>query len=524
MSDSSRCENPNCPTCKSKNDLFESNRTFWGFLGEGIKTEIMKKKYRFEVGDVVTTVDKSQREVNDEALFLITDIHEEKQETSIFSRNKGLKYDGTVIIIHDSFPDAPEGNFSSSKFRLATKKDIQERLDKVKEAQKALEETAYKTGDPITLTKDVEVFIQNKYSCGPITVRKGTSAIIDVAPQEDDDVDEFEDRRIRNKSLTPTSDKMIGEYRLNELISPRIGIYLSDLDCYHFVSVLDITKKVSEHKNTKLIVPDGYIERLIIATRRVTHKDIHDYVYENLSLSSVCQKGRGTIVLLYGPPGTGKTLTAEILAEKINRPLIKLALGSLMDGESLTHKLAESFKKAKRFNAVLLLDEVDVFIRRRGSSNPVFDENTSIFLRTLEYFDGILIMTTNLVNHIDPAVFSRVHVCLEYGVQTQQERKEIWKGMFPPALKEVMVGSDDTHEELLNKLSEIKINGREIKTAIQNAVCRAVVMMETDRKKGKESIPIGVKWIHPKLFVEEAEMIASQRESLKGSEPPQGLF
>jgi SpoVK/Ycf46/Vps4 family AAA+-type ATPase len=51
----------------------------------------------------------------------------------------------------------------------------------------------------------------------------------------------------------------------------------------------------------------------------------------------------------------------------------------------------------------------------------------SVFLRQLEYYNGILFLTTNRVGDIDPAFKSRVHVTLEYKPLNRQTTLEIYR-------------------------------------------------------------------------------------------------
>ncbi|KAI4103533.1 MAG: hypothetical protein L6R37_003750 [Teloschistes peruensis] len=102
-------------------------------------------------------------------------------------------------------------------------------------------------------------------------------------------------------------------------------------------------------------------------------------------------KGQGLITLLHGPPGVGKTLTVEGLSEYLERPLYTISAG----------ELGQDAKKA-----ILLLDEADVFVQSRSSNNP-HNALVSVFLRTLEYYRGIMILTTNRVKDIDDAIQSR---------------------------------------------------------------------------------------------------------------------
>jgi SpoVK/Ycf46/Vps4 family AAA+-type ATPase len=77
-------------------------------------------------------------------------------------------------------------------------------------------------------------------------------------------------------------------------------------------------------------------------------------------------------------------------------------------------KLHHNFKLAHKWGCVLLLDEADVFLARRSKMDLRHNAVTSVFLRSLEYYAGILFLTTNRVGGIDPAFKSRIHMSLFY--------------------------------------------------------------------------------------------------------------
>ncbi|KAH7140606.1 hypothetical protein EDB81DRAFT_885329 [Dactylonectria macrodidyma] len=77
-------------------------------------------------------------------------------------------------------------------------------------------------------------------------------------------------------------------------------------------------------------------------------------------------------------------------------------------------KLQLSFRLAHRWRCVLLLNEADVFLKKRNKTDLRCNAVTSVFLRCLEYYAGILFITTNRVGGIDPAFKSRIHLSLYY--------------------------------------------------------------------------------------------------------------
>lgn len=99
-------------------------------------------------------------------------------------------------------------------------------------------------------------------------------------------------------------------------------------------------------------------------------------------------KGRGVIMLLSGPPGVGKTLTAESVAEFMKVPLYVLSAGDLgTNASTVEDSLKDILSIVPRWGAVLLLDEADVFMEARDSTDIKRNELVSIFLRTLEYYE-----------------------------------------------------------------------------------------------------------------------------------------
>ena len=55
--------------------------------------------------------------------------------------------------------------------------------------------------------------------------------------------------------------------------------------------------------------------------------------------------------------------------------------------------LDKSFRLAHRWGCVMLLDEADVFLQTRNRTDMRRNAVVSVFLRSLEYYSGILILT-----------------------------------------------------------------------------------------------------------------------------------
>jgi AAA+ superfamily predicted ATPase len=121
------------------------------------------------------------------------------------------------------------------------------------------------------------------------------------------------------------------------------------------------------------------------------------------------------IILLDGPPGVGKTLTAESVAEAMKAPLYTMSAGELgTHSDRVERRLSDVLEMATMWNAILLIDEADVFMEQRSPQDLKRNELVSIFLRQVEYFKGVMILTTNRVEMLDLAFDSRVDIRLHY--------------------------------------------------------------------------------------------------------------
>ncbi|UKZ54076.1 hypothetical protein TrVGV298_007881 [Trichoderma virens] len=181
----------------------------------------------------------------------------------------------------------------------------------------------------------------------------------------------------------------------------------------------------------------------------------------------VTDKGRGIIILMFGPPGVGKTYTAEAVAEKGRVPLYAMSAGALgTKPNEVEAALDRALELCRLWNAMLLLDEADVFLSARKEDTLARNELVSIFLTKLEYYQGILFLTTNRAASLDHAFQSRVDLFLPYSDLTTAARRQVWQNFIKRA------GGDlrfKVAEQDYDRLAELKLNGREIKNLIKSA-------------------------------------------------------
>jgi hypothetical protein len=137
-------------------------------------------------------------------------------------------------------------------------------------------------------------------------------------------------------------------------------------------------------------------------------------------------KSGGIFVLSQGEPGTGKTLTAEIYSESMKKALYNVQCAQLgIDPEEIENRLKKVLDRAQRWGAILLLDEADVYIRKRDI-DVRHNAIVGVMLRTIEYYSGLLFMTTNLDN-VDDAILSRATAHIIYTAPGAAMLQDIWK-------------------------------------------------------------------------------------------------
>ncbi|OCL01441.1 P-loop containing nucleoside triphosphate hydrolase protein [Glonium stellatum] len=194
----------------------------------------------------------------------------------------------------------------------------------------------------------------------------------------------------------------------------------------------------------------------------------------------VAGKGNGLIILLHGGPGTGKTLTAESVAEIAEKPLYRVTCGDIgTEPRQVEKYLQQVFHLGKLWSCVVLLDEADVFLEQRSLADLSRNALVSVFLRTLEYYDGILILTSNRVGTFDEAFKSRIQLALHYKPLDGPQRQQIWKN-FTERLETLQKEGENGGEggeridtkaimKSIDNLAKYEMNGRQIRNAITTA-------------------------------------------------------
>jgi hypothetical protein len=245
---------------------------------------------------------------------------------------------------------------------------------------------------------------------------------------------------------------------------------------YDFLEKEWVNLSVSNIKSIKwnkqpyedLVLPEAtkHLVKALVTIRASSikkKKDIADF-------DIISGKGNGLIMLFHGSPGTGKTLTAESVAEIAEMPLYPITCGDIgTDPEKVERYLQLVFQLGKRWNCVLLMDEADVFLEERTLTDLQRNSLVSVFLRMLEYYEGILILTSNRVGTFDDAFRSRIHIALHYEDLKPRSRKQIWLN-FLSRLEDTEEGENvERIRRRVDELAKHNLNGREIRNALSTA-------------------------------------------------------
>ncbi|KAK6845670.1 AAA family ATPase [Apiospora arundinis] len=204
-------------------------------------------------------------------------------------------------------------------------------------------------------------------------------------------------------------------------------------------------------------------------------------------------KGKGLVILLYGPPGVGKTTTAETIAVAAKKPLLPVSVADVgTKAKYVEANLDRIFSLATNWGAILLIDEADVFLESRGRGGVVqsTDKNAlvSVFLRVLEYYQGIMFLTTNQIAEFDIAIPSRIHLAIQYKSLREDQMRGIFKGFLDRLNRDDLI--DDyrqINEWLEEAVFQEEFDGRQIRNIVTMALGLARADKEFGGGKGKLS-------------------------------------
>ena len=179
------------------------------------------------------------------------------------------------------------------------------------------------------------------------------------------------------------------------------------------------------------------------------------------------RNGDRLVALFGGLPGTGKTFSAEVIAKETGRELWVCDFASLQSayvGETEKH-IKKLFDQAKSANAVLLLDECDSILKSRDLSQADYAKNwTNQFLRQMDEFGGVLILTTNYMGSLDTAISRRIDIKAEFELPDEDAMIKIIEEFFKP---DAPVAKD---LDIAEAVKGLRLSGGLIRNALEKLI------------------------------------------------------
>lgn len=144
-----------------------------------------------------------------------------------------------------------------------------------------------------------------------------------------------------------------------------------------------------------------------------------------------------------------------------------------LDASRAEKNLERLFNLATKWEAILLIDEADVFLETRGATDTGRNALVSVLLRVLEYYAGVMILTTNRVKTIDVAVISRIHLAIRYEDLGPNQMKSIFK-YFLDQLEPNDIEDRRNIDQFVDEFGHMYgLNGRQIRNVVSAALASA---------------------------------------------------
>ncbi|MEG1972552.1 MAG: ATP-binding protein [Oscillospiraceae bacterium] len=181
--------------------------------------------------------------------------------------------------------------------------------------------------------------------------------------------------------------------------------------------------------------------------------------------------GRGVCILFFGPSGTGKTMAAQAMAHEIGMDLFRVDSSQLTSkyvGET-SKNMRQIFDDARSSNTILFFDEADAIFGKRTDASDATGRyangDTAFLLQKIEEYDGMVILSTNLLYNIDEAFRRRITYMVNFSMPDRELREQMWRSMIPEEMP--------TRELDFPFLSKYELTGSSIKSILISAAYMA---------------------------------------------------
>jgi SpoVK/Ycf46/Vps4 family AAA+-type ATPase len=161
-------------------------------------------------------------------------------------------------------------------------------------------------------------------------------------------------------------------------------------------------------------------------------------------------------------------MRTECIADYTERPLLALTCSDIgVKPEAIETNLLKWFKLAENWGCIMLIDEADIYMEQRQIQDIERNHLVAAFIRALEYFRGILFLTTNRVGTFDEAFISRIHVQIYYPEFGNQDRENVWDTFFQKLEEDrettMRIPQSTKDYTQSQELQTLEWNGREIR-------------------------------------------------------------
>jgi DNA replication protein DnaC len=143
------------------------------------------------------------------------------------------------------------------------------------------------------------------------------------------------------------------------------------------------------------------------------------------------------VINFYGLPGTGKTRAARAIARQLGKKLYQVDYSQIISkyyGDTAKH-IKAAFDNARAADAVLFFDEADALLSKRidmsATGATSINQNRNVLMQSLDAFNGVVIVCTNLFQNYDEALLRRIARHVEFKAPNKEMRTNIFKKHIP---------------------------------------------------------------------------------------------
>lgn len=215
-------------------------------------------------------------------------------------------------------------------------------------------------------------------------------------------------------------------------------------------------------------------------------------IYNNEKLLKIAEPKLNFI--FYGPPGTGKTsafldLTDNLIQKKLEVSLRSLVGSHLGDTEKNVKELTDFVKSVSNqpTKYALLIDDADDFLSARSQDDSAASQTLNglkiAIFRLLDSSKYVpIIITTNRITSLDPAIHRRIMYHIEFPIPDYEMRYKFLDYIFNSIKKEITLNINEEDIKIFSKEAE-KLSYAEIALALVEGIAELMYNQELSTKE-----------------------------------------